>query len=225
MDTRIALEKNTVLTCGAGVSFFIRKEIARGGSCIVYDAVYEAGGEEKPVRLKECYPFNLEIRRLETRALKAAEGDAENFEKAKEDIRRAFHEGNGLFLTKGLTNAMSNMLHCFEGNNTVYIPSVYLEGETLSSHTFSSLKDCVSIVKSVAQVVERIHQAGYLYLDIKPGNVFVLTDASGKGVTELVQLFDFDSLVEVEYLKEEKAGILFNYFTHFRYYRESLRIL
>lgn len=206
MDTRIALEKNTVLTCGGGISFIIRKEIARGGSCIVYDAVYEAGGEEKPVRLKECYPFNLEIRRLGTGALEAGEGDAENFEKAKAGVRRAFREGNGLFLTKGLTNAMSNMLHCFEENNTVYIPSVYLEGETLNFRTFSNLKDCVSVVKAVAQVVKRIHQAGYLYLDIKPGNVFVLTDASGKGATELVQLFDFDSLVEVEHLKEGEAG-------------------
>ena len=63
MDTRIALKKDTVLKCGEGLSFVIREEIARGGSCIVYDAVYQAGREEKPIRLKECYPFNLEIRR------------------------------------------------------------------------------------------------------------------------------------------------------------------
>ena len=101
MDTRIALKENTVLTCGKGISFVIRNEIARGGSCIVYDAVYRAAGEEKPVRLKECYPFSLEIRRMETGELKAAEGDEENFEKAKAGLRRAFHEGNGLSYTPG----------------------------------------------------------------------------------------------------------------------------
>lgn len=202
MDTRMALKRNTVLSCGDGFRYVVKRELSRGGSCIVYDAVYQVGGDEKPVRLKECYPFNLEIERLETGELRSAHGDRERFEKAKNRIRKAFREGNGLFLTKGLTNAVSNMMHCFEQNNTIYIPSVYLEGETLSCNTFSSLKDCISIVKTVSNVVDRIHQAGYLYLDIKPGNVYVLTDASGKCATELVQLFDFDSLVEVEDLKQ-----------------------
>lgn len=212
MDIRIALKKDTVLKCGEGLSFVIRGEIARGGSCIVYDAVYQADREEKPIRLKECYPFNLEIRRTESGQLIPSPEDKENFEKIKESIRRAFHEGNSLFLTKGLTNTMSNMLHCFEQNHTVYIPSVYLEGETLNFDTFSCLKDCISIVKTVSQVLERIHQAGYLYLDLKPENVFVLTNVSGKGITELVQLFDFDSLVEVNRISQgEVEGVRLSY--------------
>lgn len=47
MDTRIALQKNTVLNSGDGLTFVIKKEIARGGSCIVYDAVYQADGGRK----------------------------------------------------------------------------------------------------------------------------------------------------------------------------------
>lgn len=212
MDTRIALKTNTVLKCSEGLSFVIKEEIARGGSCIVYDAVYQSVGEEKPVRLKECYPFNLEIRRTESGELIPNPEDKENFEKIKDSIRRAFHEGNDLFLTKGLTNTISNMLHCFEQNHTVYIPSVYLEGETLSFDTFSCLKDCISIVKTVSQIMERIHQAGYLYLDLKPENVFVLTNVSGKGSTELVQLFDFDSLVEAKRIRQADAeGVRLSY--------------
>lgn len=203
MDTRIALRAGTVLKCpDSGLTYVIQDEIARGGSCIVYDAIYRTGEcIEKPVRLKECYPFQLNIQRAESGELLPAEGEHENFEKAKRSMRRAFREGNGLFLTKGLTNAMSNMLHCFDRNHTVYIPSAYLEGETLTHQTFSSLKDCINIVRAVSLVVERIHKAGYLYLDLKPGNVFVITNVEGKGATELVQLFDFDSLLEVESLK------------------------
>lgn len=204
MDTRISLQKNTVLkTDRSTVPFIIRNEIARGGSCIVYDAVYRLEtGEEKPVRLKECYPFNLHIERSQDGRLEAGFDDSESFEQVKEGMRRAYAAGNDLFLTKGLTNVTSNMLHCFEANNTLYIPSVFLEGEPLSFDTFSSLKDCINLVKTVAQVVAGIHRAGYLYLDIKPENVFVITNAEGKGATELVQLFDFDSLAAVDSLKD-----------------------
>ena len=80
-----------------------------------------------------------------------------------------------MFLSKGLTNYVSNMLHCFEQNQTIYIPSVYMEGETLSYDTFFRLKDCICIVKTVSEVLERIHQAGYLYLDLKPENIWILT--------------------------------------------------
>ena len=212
MDTRVALKENTVLGCGEGLSFVIEKEIARGGSCIVYDAVYQVCGEKKLVRLKECYPFNLKIKRTESGALITTPEDRDNFEKIKDSIRRAFHEGNNLFLTKGLTNNMSNMLHCFEQNQTVYIPSVYLEGETLNFDTFSRLKNCISIVKTVSQVLERIHETGYLYLDLKPENVWVLTNVSGEGITDLVQLFDFDSLVEVNQISRgETEGVRLSY--------------
>lgn len=208
MDKRTGLAPNTVLKCGKDTAFIIEKEVARGASCVVYDAFYQVRGEVKPVRLKECYPYGLEIIRLATGELRAVGGDMESFEAAKSRLRQAFHEGNGLFLTKGLTNTASNMLHCFERNNTVYIPSAYLEGEPLSSHTFSRLIDCIRITKTVAHVVERIHRAGYLYLDIKPENVFILTDASGRKSTELVQLFDFDSLTEVDiFRKKETANV------------------
>ncbi|OUP67227.1 hypothetical protein B5F13_00385 [Drancourtella sp. An177] len=212
MDTRIALQKNTVLNSGDGLTFVIKKEIARGGSCIVYDAVYQADGAEKPVRLKECYPFNLEIRRTESGDLIPDSEDKENFEKIKDSIRCAFHEGNNLFLSKGLTNYVSNMLHCFEQNQTIYIPSVYMEGETLSYDTFFRLKDCICIVKTVSEVLERIHQAGYLYLDLKPENIWILSNVSGTGITELVQLFDFDSLVEVKRIRQgEEQGVRLSY--------------
>lgn len=214
MEQRTALEKDTVLKCrDNSLSYTIQKEIARGGSCIVYDAVYQTDfGEEKPIRLKECYPFELNIRRTKTGEVIPGGGDKEKFEEAKDNMRRAFRKGNGLFLTEGLTNSMTNMLRCFDQNNTVYIPSVYLEGGTLTYHTFSNMKDCIRIVRSVSQVVAGIHKAGYLYLDMKPDNVFVLKNTAGGSATELVQLFDFDSLVRIKSLKEKNmSGCRFSY--------------
>lgn len=207
MDTRIALKKGTVLNHHqGGFVYEIKNEIARGGSCIVYDAVYRMeNGQEKKVKLKECYPFHLDIKRKEDNYLVSENDENNHFEKEKENLRKAFFDGNSLFLTEGLTNATTNMLQCFEENNTVYIPSVSLEGKVLSMESFSKLKDCIQIMITVARVLEQIHQAGYLYLDLKPENIFVIQNAEGKGATELVQLFDFDSLISIEDLKNPEG--------------------
>ena len=149
----------------------------------------------------------MNIKRKEDNYLAPENDENDHFEKEKENLRRAFFDGNSLFLTKGLTNATTNMLQCFEENNTVYIPSASLEGNALTIDTFSNLKDCIQIMITVARVIEQIHQAGYLYLDLKPENIFVIQNAEGKGATELVQLFDFDSLISIEDLKNPEDKI------------------
>ena len=61
MEGRETLNPGTILRFanheGGSVSYVVRKEIGRGGSCIVYDASYTDNlGNDKPVRIKECYP-------------------------------------------------------------------------------------------------------------------------------------------------------------------------
>lgn len=198
MDTRIALKKNTVLRfCDNGnssPSFVIRNELARGGSCIVYDATYQNNsGKSRTVRIKECYPFKLSLTRSENGELIASASDEASFITAKRKMHRAFDLNNDLFETSTLTNFTSNTLDIYETNNTVYIVSTYQEGKTLSLDTFSSLKYYTSVVKSVALAVSKLHKKGFLYLDIKPENVLILN-----GTIELIQLFDFDTLVPID---------------------------
>lgn len=195
MDTRTALKNKTELrfynSSNGACVYTIRKELARGASCIVYDASYvNNSGVEKTVRIKECYPFALTVNRLEDGSLSPAESDISGFEERKLKMRLAFDLGNELFSTSGLTNFTTNTVDIYEFNNTVYIVTAYQEGEALSYGKFSSLKDCIAVVKSTAKVIEKIHRMGYLYLDLKPENVISLA-----GTTELVQLCDFDSIV------------------------------
>lgn len=197
MDTRIALKNKTELrfyNSSKGVCLYtIKEEIARGASCIVYDASYiNNSGIKKLVRIKECYPFSLTIKRYEGGILLPIQSDRYGFEESKEKMRRSFDLGNELFGTSGLTNFTSNTLDIYELNNTVYVITTYQEGNTLSDSNFLTFKECIVVVKSTAKVISKIHQKGYLYLDIKPGNIFLLT-----GTTELVQLFDFDSLIPI----------------------------
>lgn len=197
MDTRIALKHNTKLRfCSSshGICVYtVHKELARGASCIVYEATYVNNvGMNKFVRIKECYPFSLTILRDEDNNLYAQECEQKEFEEYKLRMFRDFEIGNELINTKGLTNYTTNSIDIYELNNTVYIVTVYQEGEVLSYYQDNTLKDCVRIVKSTAKVIEKIHQKGYLYLDMKPENIFVWSET-----TELVQVFDFDSLIPI----------------------------
>lgn len=197
MDTRIALKNNTKLrfyNSSQGICIYtIQKELARGATCIVYEASYvNNSGMNKLVRIKECYPFSLMIQRDEDDFLYAEASDQQDFEEIKMKMLRDFDLGNELFSTKGLTNYTTNSVDIYELNNTIYVVTMYQEGEILSYHNYTSLKDCIRVVKSIAKVIAKIHCKGYLYLDIKPENIFVWSET-----TELVQLFDFDSLVPI----------------------------
>lgn len=194
MDTRKALEQGQVLNfSGGAVSYRIQKESARGGSSLVYDAVYQDNiGEEKFVRIKECYPFSLTISRAADGTLVPAPEEADAFAREKENMRAAYRHGNEFFRTDGLTNFTANTYNLYEANQTIYIISSYSEGEKLSYEADYSLRERISLVRAAAFAIQKIHEKGYLYLDIKPDNIFTL-----KGTTEIIQLFDFDSLFPI----------------------------
>ncbi|MCI9142212.1 MAG: hypothetical protein HFH87_06250, partial [Lachnospiraceae bacterium] len=205
MDTRTALEKGTLLRFynydHGQVTYRIEKEIGRGGSSIVYDAVYtDNAGCRNTVRIKECYPFSAGLLRQGNELLPVNPGDAAAFLDSQEKMRISYKVNKELFYTDGLTNLISNTIDWYTANNTVYIASTYLQGQVLSCDTAVSIKDCISIVKSVARVVGKMHDRGFLYLDLKPENIFVLD-----GVREIVQLFDFDTLISLEDIRAKKA--------------------
>ena len=203
MDKREALKKGFILSLknreNGIVKYTIRDEIGRGGSCLVYDAYYSNNiNEERTVRIKECYPYKLKIFRLENGELIPDEKDFSAFYKSQTRIIDSFRRNNQLFSNTSLTNSVSNTLDIYEANGTVYIVSSFQAGDILSKENISSLKDAVNIVKSVAKTVKNIHDNGFLYLDIKPSNIFVY-----KGTTEVVQFFDFDSLIPIAALESE----------------------
>ena len=196
MDSRIALPSGTTLSflnkAGGAVVYNIIGEIGRGGSCIVYDAVYKANtGDEKHVRIKECYPYKLQIERTENGCLNAA--DNALFERAKEKFKSDFSLGNGLFYSGDLFDALTNTIDIYCGNGTVYLASEYSTENTLASYRPKSLKDCITVVKQVACILQKIHSEGYLYLDIKSENVLIIDS-----IVTRVQLFDFDSFIPLK---------------------------
>ncbi len=196
-DKRTALSggERLIFTNRAGgkTAYTIKRELARGGSSIVYDAVYtNNSGADKKVRIKECYPYRLNIIREKNGCLHAKGAEEREFEEFKDKFKSAFDVSNRLFDIDALTNSVSNAIDIYEALNTVYIVSSYIQGDTMSEIGDISLQKAISIVKGAARAVSAVHKAGWLYLDIKPDNIFVLGNTA-----EQIQLFDFDSLFPI----------------------------
>lgn len=198
MNERELLKSNTDIRftnhAGGEMHYVVGEVIGKGGSCLVYDGYYiNNAGTKTTVRIKECCPYKLHIKREENGNLIVAESEKVRFEDYKERIRKTFDIANTFHQTSGLTNLTSNVYDRYEANNTVYIVSSYMEGSTLADAEFETLSAAVRTVLSVSKSVEKLHDNGYLYLDVKPENVLVYDETP-----DLIQLFDFDSVVPMD---------------------------
>ena len=201
MDSRIALKKQSVLHLPDLKDYTILQEIGRGASCIVYDAQYiSSTGQPRPVRIKECYPYAIPVTRQDSGQLYVAEQDATEFEEAESLFRNAFQVNGYLMNETGLTNSVAHMYDLYEANNTLYIVMDYQSGNSYDKLTDSSPKQAIQRIRSVATVLQKYHDAGYLYLDMKPENILLLPETD-----ELVALFDFDSTVKEQDLQAGKC--------------------
>lgn len=201
MDGRKALAPGMLLklrTRTGYTEYSVRREIGRGGSCIVYDAsTTDNLGNDKLVRIKECYPHAMRLIRGADGSLQAEEKDCAAFESAKKCIVEAYQKNHALFMTAALTNTVVNTSNLYEENGTIYIVSTWLNGQTFADAKIKTLHDCIALTLSTTRVLNNIHDAGYLYLDLKPENILTI-----KGSLDLVQLFDFDSMISIADLED-----------------------
>lgn len=202
MDHRIALKSNTPLRLcndrGEAIHCVIESEIGRGGSCIVYEAARITDtGDKTLYRVKEFYPYKLNISRDENNGLTPSANDAEVFAQRQEQLRSDFSRTNQLFYSDTNYSSMANQLDVFRQNGTSYVLSAYSSKKTLATYKPESLKECITLVKQVAYVLGNIHKQGYLYLDTKPDNVLVVD-----GYQKQIQLFDFDSLLSIQEVRK-----------------------
>ena len=102
------------------------------------------------------------------------------------ETQNSFHEQDTLM------NATSDSRDIFFANNTHYAVIGIDAGDTYDRYADTTCRELFEITRSVARAVFEYHKAGYLHLDIKPDNFFVL-----KGTTS-VKLIDFDSIHKIE---------------------------
>lgn len=206
MDKRIPLSTETVLSLhrsdGSSESFRILECVGLGGSCIVYKAVRYTEFANEIVEtshiIKEYYPYGMNMKRSGTELI------------CDEPIRRKFEQRMSGFEQGGAAYAklyQTDTLHILPppellyANNTEYLVSDIHEGKTLDEYKeIHRMKDIMGIMKSICEAIMPFHENGYLYLDIKPSNIFVYElDGSVH-----VKFFDFDTVIKKEEISSKQ---------------------
>ena len=166
--------------------------IGRGASTIAYSVRTESGVEHI---LKEYCPQNLRLERDLSGSLLCSSQDCEKFERGKQEFLAAGNRQKEIRNILRLRNETSPSLGIYEANNTQYSIIIASAGETFNRlGNKLPLLTKIQICCAIAKLVSQYHQRGYLCLDIKPDNIFVLTNSSGEIVTEIIEYIDFDSI-------------------------------
>ena len=185
--------KDPKLSC----EYTIKGVLGRGASTIAYLADYSDGAGYTSERiLKEYYPISLDIARGSSGELICAGSVAEKFIEGLARYKNGGALQNDLRKRACLKNETPPLQRIFDANNTCYLDVVPFEGRTFDKFGTFTLHERLKICLAVAKLINQYHKEGYLYLDLKPENVFVLSNAAGEVVTDMVVLIDFDSVMK-----------------------------
>ncbi|MCD8239595.1 MAG: hypothetical protein LUC92_09720 [Clostridiales bacterium] len=201
MDERKALAENyTLCTKNDKNKYVIKSEIGRGSSCIVYDAFYRDDiGAVHNIRLKECYPYIIKLHRYEDNINTANEAEEEKFNLYKEQFKTTYKINTEIQNKSGLINSTVNSSDIFFANNTVYAAEQLNEGKDYGKIDFEPIHETLIRIRTLSLIIQNYHKQGYLHLDIKPENILILPETK-----EQMILFDFDSIVKIDNIKQNK---------------------
>lgn len=181
--------------------YTITGEIGRGAGCIVYNAFYKDKSYSlHTVRIKECYPYNIEITRNCNGELCADGLYNKVFNREKEKFYKAYKRNVSLKETLGLINSTADATGIFQYNNTLYSVITCIEGIDYCEDADKDIQSLFIRLLALAKIIKKYHDNGILHLDIKPGNIFLLPETK-----EHMVLLDFDSLILKEELKNSQA--------------------
>lgn len=171
--------------------YIIKDVLGRGASCLVYLAEINEGNNVRYSIIKEFNPVKLDLKRDASGTLIIPDEKSEEYSIQLERFKLGYEKQQQIRIINDLTNTTSNIQGIYHTNNTEYIEMTYFNGETYSFNSEKSLYNFFRRMKALTQVISNYHNAGFLHLDIKPDNVYVLPETP-----EMVMLFDFDSVIE-----------------------------
>lgn len=173
-----------------GREYTIADIIGRGANTTAYIAECNYGDHTAKCILKEYAPH----------------GDkTDDFERGKERFINAAKQQNKIRQLSSLTNQTPTVCHIFEANGTAYSDVAIFNGNTFNKLSSLSPLQYMEILLTIAKTVAYYHKSGFLCLDLKPENIFVLQNAANDTITQLVEFIDFDSIRETSGDAEQKA--------------------
>lgn len=204
---RIIRAKNevTLRQNDRSVVFFVEELLGQGASCVAYKVAYEeSDGIKHNGVLKEYCPSYLE----EYGEVRNSDGSlvipvdlSEQFAAELNKFKNTYRAINEYIISNPESaNYHPVQLGLYEGNNTLYTLASCDYGQSYDKLSDNNLKSLLNLIHSVTKGVEQYHTAGFLHLDIKPENIFILNE-----VTDLVKLFDYDSLTPIDEVRARKV--------------------
>jgi len=185
--------------------FFVDTLLGQGASCVAYKVTYDEAADIKHSGvLKEYCPSYLEkygeVRNSDG-SLNIPNEISEQFAEELNKFKNTYRDINGYIVSNPeAANYNPVQLGLYEGNNTLYTLASCDYGQSYDKLSDKNLKSLLNLILSVTKGVEQYHKAGFLHLDIKPENIFILDD-----VTDLVKLFDYDSLIFIDDIRARKV--------------------
>ena len=193
IDNRVGLKPGYVLESSSD-KYTIINEIGRGANSIVYEGYYiDDFNNKHMVRIKELAPYVCRMNRKLDAAFEVDDDEKEYFMKRCTAFKEAYSLNVSMHKTPGFTNYTVNSSDLFETNNTLYNVMNCDEGFDYEKYDDLTLKELFQRIRTLTNLIGEYHKLGYLLLDIKPANIFVLPETE-----DIVKFFDFDSLVAKE---------------------------
>jgi serine/threonine protein kinase len=145
---------------------------------------------ERPVAIKEFFPFGAAIRISQDNRLEPSGG----LSRAEFDAARAAFFDEARTLARFSHPNIVNVFTAFEEKNTAYMVMEFLSGQSLQARIEErrvlSEAEALDAIEQVGRALEVIHGAGLLHRDLKPDNILLCPDAGGG---ERAVLLDFGS--------------------------------
>ena len=170
VDTHLALTQGDLIQW-----YRVEKILGRGGFGVTYLATDT--NLDHRVAIKEYLPAPL-VSRQPDKTLTANTNDAKAL--YSEGLQRFLREAKTLvkFRHPNIVRVMA----VFEENNTAYLVMEYEEGEQFNEYVKSiggiSESRLKSLVLSVIDGLDQVHQRGFIHRDIKPVNLIIRKDGS-----------------------------------------------
>ena len=185
-DNRTFLNDGTIINL-KGTEYRILELKGRGASCVVYLA--ENCTNKRIVLIKELYPINLGIFRDKENNLIVPNSFCEHFKFYKHKLCEAYKLQLEFHNSDETGNYTSDAETMVEAYSTLYVIMNKVVGSSYDKVVPENITDVLEVCKSVATVIGFYHKKGYLHLDIKPDNIYVL-----KETNQIINLFDFDTV-------------------------------
>lgn len=175
--------------------YIITGIIGKGASTVAYCADYycDDGNCSKHI-IKEFNPSYISFQRTENGEMQFTTSDKSRVTNAKERFLSGCYNQIKIRNQIATMNQTPPIEGPFYANDTIYTDVIAYNGTTYDvAYKKLSLCDRMKVCLSVAKLVKCYHDAGYLCLDIKPENIFVIPETK-----ELLYFIDFDSICTKE---------------------------